>query len=536
MADPCVLLIHGVNTRGEWHDTMVKESRGLFDCVPIKYRYYHGLTGPVKVYVWPAAVFLFAAVSVLKWCDRPTPAKWWLYGVLIANVLLVAETDVAWSARTRKGLNEYFRSFKENWRCVLAPLAFFVVATTSIFLETDPSASIVAAIIAISIYLDGREYGDPTVSALRAFEIAAVVGAISNWLVDLLLKSGTAQTYTWTLVAIGLAAIIEPWYRRRCAFRAVKTRIGQVRETHPRPHVIAHSLGTYISGHLLNEHDRLSLGRVIFTGSVLDQKFPWHRIVGAETRDGCCLVKNYIGGVDIVPALTGLLRSAWVFLTCLMRLPGIVRVTQWLGKLLRWRPLGWVGILGFRDREPVVHTQLYDTICEKCAQIGTSVPIHNVRSRFGGHSTMNEDSEYHFYQWLPFLWGQSPKEFDYWKELCRAGNAAKLIIDRHPPGAMKPEVALARQNLSAAEQALLDGIWFWPSNPEFPRRARECKGRRLFDYIRAIREAMLSPTNLTDDDFARRVPATSGGRRSRIWFRRARRGGNFVPRWRVRRC
>ena len=55
---------------------------------------------------------------------------------------------------------------------------------------------------------------------------------------------------------------------------------------------MAHSLGTYVLGHRVNEDERFFLGRVIFTGCVLDRGFPWHENLGGGTLPKFWGVKN----------------------------------------------------------------------------------------------------------------------------------------------------------------------------------------------------------------------------------------------------
>ncbi len=72
MSNPPVLLIHGVNSTGQWHDTTIQECLGVFECVPIKYRYYHGLIGGLKVYAWPTGLLLLLALGNLLRPENPS--------------------------------------------------------------------------------------------------------------------------------------------------------------------------------------------------------------------------------------------------------------------------------------------------------------------------------------------------------------------------------------------------------------------------------------------------------------------------------
>src|SRR2546425_379287 len=266
-----VLLIHGVNSSGEWHDTTTKECHGLFECVSIKYRYYHGLTGALKVYVWPTALWLIIILTTLALCDRTTFRLAVILGVLIAETLVAVQAEYDWSKEPGK---------------FLVPLSYTLLGFATAFFLVGQSriAYTISAAAATSIYLDLREYGHKLVSASVA-SMVVVIGTVwgANWLLD---QHSTAPLWL-TVAALVILMIVEPYIRQAFAFRFVRNRIKEVRAKHAFPHVVAHSLGTYVIGHILNEEGRPFLGRVIFTGCVLDRSFPWHKNVGPETGQQC---------------------------------------------------------------------------------------------------------------------------------------------------------------------------------------------------------------------------------------------------------
>src|SRR6266446_656945 len=164
MSNPVVLLIHGVNSSGEWHDTTTKECHGLFECVPIKYRYYHGWTGALKVYVWPTALLLILIAATLLLFDSTTVHLAVVLGVLVADTLLAVQAEYDWS--------------KEPVMFLVPVLYAALGFTATLFLAGHLRiACTLAAVAATSIYLDLREYGHPFVSALQAGVASMVVPA-----------------------------------------------------------------------------------------------------------------------------------------------------------------------------------------------------------------------------------------------------------------------------------------------------------------------------------------------------------------------
>lgn len=472
MSHPLVLLIHGVNSTGEWHETTTKECRGVFDCHPVKYRHYHGLTGPIKVYVWPTAALSILGLCAALLLENPLLRHFAVLGVLGVAFGLVVYAEYEWSRRAVIALPP-----------ILLLVIGFIGAIADPLAERLRLAIPLGAIVALSLYLDLREYGHPRVSIVQACAAALAALAIATWGAAYVLEH--PEVAAWTLAGLACLAALEPWIRRRAAFRCVRRQIDEARKRQPCPHVVAHSLGTYVLGHLVNEDERFFLGRAIFTGCVLDRSFPWHDNVGPDTIPKLRGVKNYVGKLDLVPMLTGLLRATWVALTAPVRVPGVNKATHFVGAFVRWRPLGRAGQGGFHDRALVVHSQAADTICGHCAP-AASAPVHNVRARFAGHSTLNQDPDYQCFQWLPFFWGDSPDKFDYWKEICRIGDQAAKELAKHDPNVVTPALLELQTAFGNAERQLLKGPWYWPLTTDGLSQAAH--GRTLAEYLEELRE------------------------------------------------
>jgi hypothetical protein len=107
---------------------------------------------------------------------------------------------------------------------------------------------------------------------------------------------------------IVIAGVILAWRRRSLQHDlrvklAVLEKEARKRGFSGKPDLIAHSFGTWLIGHLLEDElkcqqeDRLRFGRVILTGCILRPDFDWARIKNARLVDD---VMNHYGTADIV--------------------------------------------------------------------------------------------------------------------------------------------------------------------------------------------------------------------------------------------
>jgi hypothetical protein len=284
---PSVVLIHGVSSTGEWHTTAQKVLSAIFPCERIQYRFFHSWWGPIKVYVWPTALWLLLGMAALL-----CPLGWvslvltlLLLGVNLANCLC-AERD--W-AEVREGEPALWKS----------PVVFAVLGIlVSAFLFTDgvaggtPTLPLIVALGGVCFFLDLREYADgcdhkpPTgVYGLGSlfFMLAISLGLwVFGWESHMFEPGTVWFKYFWpvnVLVGLSLFGLVEPHVRARFAFDLVHQRLAQLTVGGKRPHLIAHSLGTYFTGHILHEALSFRLHRVILTGCVLERTFPWGNLV-----------------------------------------------------------------------------------------------------------------------------------------------------------------------------------------------------------------------------------------------------------------
>lgn len=492
---PLLLMIHGVNSTLEWSATVLKVLEPHFRCQPVRYRYFHTLWGPVKVYIWPVALLLLGAYSVLSvphvlsWLRGQPDTSWkwtsnlvganggnakalWILVVLLAfETLVVIKAEIQWMKKVEKE--------KPLW---LPPLLFGLTGMVGALIGKHPGqwAFPVAALTGVALFLDLREYGTKSFSWYTLFSLPFVVMLFVSWLVyDLF----TRQSFTcsfWIMLGVATLGIMEPFLRGNLAFARVRQKMQRAQNQYPLPpFVIAHSLGTYLTGHVLLETLQLRLGRILFTGCVLEQRYPWERLVPPQ-RWGLIAVTNYVGWLDMVAFATGCLRELWVFLT---RPFWYGRFADFLGRLTTWRPLGMAGFSGFTQQKFIVHTQAPAGYCAACKKEGRRGFVHNIDHGWARHSTLNQDKSFQSWAWLPCLWGMSPHEFDEWLAWCRLGSLyAKPALDvvGQPLHSYRPQDP---DGLRRCEAKLMQILWCWPIAVELEISD---EGRTLHKYVAEI--------------------------------------------------
>jgi hypothetical protein len=178
------------------------------------------------------------------------------------------------------------------------------------------------------------------------------------------------------------------------------------------PHVIAHSLGTYLVGGVIRKYTGVTFGRVLLVSCVLPRDFPWARTVKERPRS-VRSVRNEFGTSD--------------------------RVVKAVGRI-RWlvRDLGTAGDLGFHEMEGLIHTSPSPVaVCPACG--APPVRVHNVPLREYGHSEVFLGRRHARELWLPFLWGFPADELNGYLEDLRVTaelirgmrwNEAEKIINR----------------------------------------------------------------------------------------------------------
>lgn len=167
------------------------------------------------------------------------------------------------------------------------------------------------------------------------------------------------------------------------------------------PHVIAHSLGTYLIGRVIRKYFSVTFAKVLLVSPVLPRDYAWAKIVRQRPRSFRS-VRNEFGTSDWVVKAVGRIR--------------------WLA-----RDLGTAGDGGFLEVADLVHTSRSPlAACQDCKT--PPVRVHNVPLDEYSHSEVFLGRRHARELWLPFLWGFPADELNDYLEKLRV--AAELIRNR----------------------------------------------------------------------------------------------------------
>jgi len=154
-----------------------------------------------------------------------------------------------------------------------------------------------------------------------------------------------------------------------------------------RPHVIAHSFGTYLTGRLLLEVPAAAAHRVVLVGCVLPTTFDWRGLVSAGKVRA---IRNDFSRKDRVVWFAGI--------------AGRIR-----------KELGSAGRDGFKTTE--AHAlDSPDKICAQC-EAGRGA-LHNVNCSDLEHSGALVTRLHAAKYWLPYLWGLDTGEYNTLVDMC----------------------------------------------------------------------------------------------------------------------
>src|SRR5262249_32978315 len=197
------------------------------------------------------------------------------------------------------------------------------------------------------------------IASIEAFLIIFVISATfilifaRNWIV------ATILLFVAGILSLALSVPAASLMRKHYV-NFIKRQVNSASAAYGRPHVVAHSLGTYLIGSVLAKFHDIHLGNVVLVSSVLPSAYPWASLV--EERPECVLnVRNELGTAD--------------------RVTKLVAKIQWLVP-----ELGASGVDGFDGQPTVIHTSKSAlTVCDQC--VNTPVKVHNVPLEKYGHST-----------------------------------------------------------------------------------------------------------------------------------------------------
>ena len=270
-------------------------------------------------------------------------------------------------------------------------------------------------------------------------------------------------------VALGMAllvGVIAAYFaaplRRRSALKS------WVRQASPhiafgRPHIIAHSFGTYLTGWALNKIPAVRARRVVLVGCVLNARFNWKALKTSK------------------PDAFEAIRNDWTNQDQVVR----------LGRLIEWEipDFGRAGLTGFVPEKSWVHS--VDSPALACGSCGKppDAPIHNFDCSGLGHSDPFLGGAHAARFWLPFLWGFDAAEYGELQDCCES--ASDLFENGHV------------QELQVVEDELLNSDWKWA-------------GCKLVDYLRNI--------VANHNKLGNRNPVEIVGRATRLFWQTMERG------------
>jgi len=282
------------------------------------------------------------------------------------------------------------RSLHGNFECVPLPYwQFLPPFVVPLFLYPVAILAMVATgLIALAAVLIGSQHVEEvffTASSLQGISLPgpflplialALVASDETTAQDLVLVAALATT---TMALLHLL--------RRSAMKRVRRQLGRLCGDPRRPHLIAHSMGSWLGVNALLNSDTLSVDRMILAGCVLPRHFGWQRLKG---RIGA--VRNEVGRLDVVSALAPFIPD-----------------------------LGRAGVDGFRgDRSEVHDVAIPLGECSLCAALdpGDRPLVHNVVLERYGHSDVFLEELHARDLWLPVLWGFPPDSYKEFGAAC----------------------------------------------------------------------------------------------------------------------
>lgn len=233
--------------------------------------------------------------------------------------------------------------------------------------------------------------------------------------------------------AVLLVGLLIGWLMRRRVLRIrYRSQLDGLGIFSEPPHVIAHSLGTWLTSHAMLKIHTALFDRVIFAGSIVPRRFAWGRLLKSIKPDAFTHLRNEVGRTDWVVLFAGLLP---------------IPITE----------MGYGGLWGFVPCD-LVHNQ--DTVrgrCQTCDN-GAKARIHNVRLDAYRHSDAFLGFLHIAELWLPDLWGYSPREVADFFRLCQA---MVRLEDEARAAGLDAGAARLLTGLGTGERMLRDRDWEW---------------------------------------------------------------------------
>lgn len=197
-----------------------------------------------------------------------------------------------------------------------------------------------------------------------------------------------------------------------------------------RPHVIAHSFGTFIGCHSLREYPQRAYGKVILAGCVLPVDFDWGALKNKYHGGAFREVRNEVSSNDPIGFLTRAAR-----------------------KIGLSSDFGEAGVRGFTPSEFVHDLPSPWHRCNLCKG-GDAALVHNVKVEMSHSGTLTGTGFIETF-WLPFLWDIHPSEYRDFLEIC-----FKLARHQHRDS----------NDFRSARETFLNREWGWAGATGAPRR------------------------------------------------------------------
>jgi hypothetical protein len=198
---------------------------------------------------------------------------------------------------------------------------------------------------------------------------------------------------------------------------------------HHKPHVLSHSLGTFLIGRAIEKFEDIFVDRVILAGCVLPAKFNWRRFRNSRYR--FTAIRNEVGKRDLVVWASGAMR--WIIVG--LGNAGLVGFKESLSPRHRGR------ILGFAEVSDFLHdVDSAEGPCGLCDPARGGVPVHNFAIKKFSHSDHFVDPEHAKRFWLPFLWGYEPATYWDFRDACSRSAQAEEESAEYELGRLEAEI------------------------------------------------------------------------------------------------
>jgi hypothetical protein len=271
----------------------------------------------------------------------------------------------------------------------------------------------------------------------------------------------TLLLVVWLLLAVSITFL-----RLGNALSRVRKEVSHAIAAGAQPHIIAHSLGSFLVGRALWRIPPMRAHRIVLAGCVLKRRFDWEGLLRAKA-DAFDAIRNEVSGKD------------WV---------------AWAAKFLRWRfwDFGSAGRKGFLGNDAFVHdVNEHSEACSHCLAASAPARVHNFISPHLGHSGVLETSDFASNYWLPFFLEIEPSEFHLFLRVC-SGIVVGLPLTVSGGAAGK----LEDEQFKKIAAKLLFQKWSWAGGQKIEEYVRtqieryypgyEADPRRMSDLIKQV--------------------------------------------------